>query len=147
MRQFSIVTSDKACPTVQEVIHNLLPEFFVEGKTPEPMKPGIFLLLSIILCGCVAGGLRPTIATYPAGYVERFPLNTVTEAELLAKIGPPNQKMKIDGKQAFVYRMGEDYGVRSYTYIFENGVVSDVIYNDNGPMNGISASQKQSSKQ
>jgi hypothetical protein len=62
---------------------------------------------------------------------------------MLTKVGPPTDTLEIDGNKALVYHLGKGYGRRSYTYIMENGFVSDVIYNDNGPYNGITARSEQ----
>lgn len=101
----------------------------------------IFLLL--ISCAAPAGGLRPTPGTLVGSYLKNFPLDTVTEAEMIAKVGPPENTLEIEGNKAFIYRLGNGFGKRSYTYIFNNGVVADVRYNDNGPYNGITAREEQ----
>ena len=95
------------------------------------------------LTACAAGGLKPTLTTSPPSYLRSFPLASLTEFDLVAQAGPPNSTLEIAGKKAFVYRLGEDFGARTFTYTFDNGVVTDVIYNDNGPYNGSRASGMQ----
>lgn len=105
-----------------------------------------FLLLAIclMLAACSpAGGLRPTLLTSPTSYLASFPLEKITETELINKIGPPDDIIEIGGTRALVYRMGRDFGVRSYTYLISDGVVVDVLYNDGGSYNGSSATAYQ----
>lgn len=98
----------------------------------------------IILSACAgAGGLKPSIATSPPGYLQSFPLGSVTETEMISKSGPPDRTIDFGGKKAFVYQLGEGLGVRTFTYIFEHGVIADVLYNDNGPYNGSTAKKAQ----
>jgi len=105
----------------------------------------LLVIVTLILSGCAgAGGLKPSIATSPPGYLESFPLGSVTETEMISKSGPPDRTIDIGGKKAFVYQMGEGLGVRTYTYIFERDVIADVLYNDNGPYNGSTAKKAQS---
>ena len=105
----------------------------------------LFVIVALILSACAgAGGLKPSIATSPPGYLESFPLGSMTETEMISKSGPPDRTIDIGGKKAFVYQLGEGLGVRTYTYIFEDGVIVDVLYNDNGPYNGSTAKKAQS---
>lgn len=97
-----------------------------------------------MLSACAAaGGLKPTIFTAPPSYLASFPLGTVTEAEMIAKIGPPDKTIEVAGKKAFVYQLGKGYGIRTFTYTFDGGVVVDVLYNDSGPYNGSTAKAAQ----
>ena len=111
------------------------------GETMKFLKP-IVCLLVLALSGCTAaGGLRPSSFTYPSGYLKSFPLGTVTAEEMLQKVGPPDNTIEVSGKKAFVYQIGS--GRRTYTYVFDGGTVSDVIYNENGILNGSTAKLEQ----
>jgi hypothetical protein len=104
----------------------------------------VYLVLVAALSACAAaGGLKPTIFTAPPSYLDSFPLGTVNESEMISKVGPPDKTIEIGGKKAFVYQLGEGYGVRTFTYTFDGGVVVDVLYNDSGPYNGITAKSRQ----
>ncbi|MFH1984159.1 MAG: hypothetical protein ABIL58_20150 [Pseudomonadota bacterium] len=104
----------------------------------------LMIVCVIFFVSCTAaGGIKPTVYTAPPSYLKTFPLGQITEKEMIMKAGPPNRTIEIDGKKAFVYDLGEVMGARSFTYIFENGVVDDVLYNDMGQYNGITAKQYQ----
>lgn len=116
---------------------------FVHSQGGNGMR-SIFFLLIATLFGCAAaGGLKPTIFTAPPSYLDTFPLGTVSETELISKVGPPDKTIEIGGRRALAYQLGEGYGIRTYTYIFEGDVVVDVLYNDSGPYNGITAKGRQ----
>lgn len=89
--------------------------------------------------------LKPTVFTVPTSYIDSFPLGTVSEAAVIEKFGPPSREIEIDGKKAFAYELGEKNSFlhRTFTYTFVDGVVVDVLYNDSGPYNGISAQKRQ----
>ncbi len=77
-----------------------------------------FSILLIFLFSCTpAGGLKPSIYTNPISYLENFPLNKVTESEMIKKSGPPNRTAELDGKKMLVYELGEGYGERTFSYI------------------------------
>ena len=104
----------------------------------------VVIICALLLSACAAaGGLKPTIFTAPHGYLASFPLGTVTETEMIAKVGPPDKTIEVAGKKAFVYQLGEGYGIRTFTYTFDGGVVVDVLYNDSGPYNGSTAKAAQ----
>lgn len=108
-------------------------------------KIGIVFALALLLTACAgAGGLKPSIFSTPPSYLSSFPLNTVTESEMILKAGPPSRTTEINGNKALVYQMGEGFGERTWTYIIENGVIIDVVYNDHGSANGSTATQYQS---
>ncbi len=102
------------------------------------------IIITIFLYGCV-GGLKPSILTMPPSYLSSFPLNTITEEEMMFKSGPPDKNIKIGDKKAMVYQMGEHLGKRTYTYILDNDLIIDVLYNDDGPYNGSTARKIQGS--
>lgn len=106
------------------------------------MKRVMLVLMMLALAGCTpAGGIRPSAYTYPTGYLQTFPLGAVTAEEMLQKVGPPDNTVEIAGRKAFVYQIGS--GRRTYTYVFDGGTVSDVIYNENGILNGTTAKAEQ----
>ena len=107
------------------------------------MRAVILVLVAALSACAAAGGLKPTILTAPPSYLDSFPLGTVSESEMISKVGPPDKIMEIGGKKAFVYQLGEGYGIRTFTYTFDRGVVIDVLYNDSGPYNGITAKGRQ----
>jgi hypothetical protein len=107
------------------------------------MRKSIFILVLALSACAAAGGLKPTIFTAPPSYLDSFPLGTITESEMISKVGPPDKTIEFGGKKAFVYQLGEGYGIRTFTYSFDGGVVTDVLYNDSGPYNGITAKSRQ----
>jgi hypothetical protein len=118
------------------------------GCTEEQMRTLILIVGAAIVSACAspAGGLKPSVVTVPTGYLENFPLGLVTENEMISESGPPDRTADIGGKKAYVYELGEGYGKRTYTYIVDNGVIADVLYNDQGPYNGITARSRQQLK-
>ena len=105
------------------------------------MKYTVQLILALLLTACAApaGGLKATIFTSPPTYLKEFPLDTISEADMLARVGPPDKVVDAAGKKRLVYQMGNHYGQRTFSYELTGGMVTDVIYNDNGPYNGLSA--------
>lgn len=101
------------------------------------------LIVVVFLNACTpAGGVRPTMFMSPTNYLKNFSLNTLSEDDMLKKAGPPDREFTLGGKRALTYKVNKD-GNMTYTYIFENGVVSDVIYNENGILNGRSSKGEQ----
>ena len=86
---------------------------------------------------------KPGLLTNPVKYVKRFPLNNVSKAELVEKIGVPDGSMDIANQTYLSYKLGEGFGAREWIYVVADGVVVDVLYKDRGPYNGISAKGKQ----
>lgn len=86
-----------------------------------------------------------TIWTNPKTFLAEFPVGT-TEAEVMAKYGIPKRTM--DGPESakmWVYERGQDYGLRTFTFIIREGSVVDVLYNDQGPYNGLTATKVKAS--
>lgn len=109
------------------------------------MAKVIGLILVVLLWGgyAWADDLKVSIWTMPPDYLKAFPLDTISETEMISKAGPPTSIITIGGKQVFVYKVGQNFGERTFTYFFENGVITDVLYNDNGPYNGMTARKLQ----
>ncbi|HAF43461.1 MAG TPA: hypothetical protein DCK83_00570 [Gallionellaceae bacterium] len=95
---------------------------------------------TLIACTAVPGS-RPNRYNYPPSYLQAFPLN-ISEAEAIAKLGPPDQTINSSGKKMLVYRPNLKASM-SYSVIVENGNVVDVIYNESGSLNGITATEEQ----
>ena len=108
------------------------------------MQKLIALALALfVLSGCTpAGGIRPTKFSNPSSYLQTFPLGEITEKDMLAQVGPPDRVVEFGGKKAWVYRVQES-GNRTFTYIFGGATVGDVVYNENGGLNGASAREEQ----
>jgi len=103
-----------------------------------------FISCAFLLSSCLAaGGLKPTLGTSPPSYLESFPLGTVTETEMISVAGPPDWTYTVSGKHAFVYQLGDRDGIRTFTYLFDHGVVVDVLYNHSGPHDGSTARSQQ----
>jgi hypothetical protein len=114
------------------------------------MRVLVVLAMVLSLSGCGMGyGLRPASDFFhPPSYLADFPLGTVTETELLAKVGPPDRTLDMGGKFGFVYDHNKANRYvgnirRQFTYIMVNGVVDDVLYTDDSVCNGSTARKVQ----
>ncbi len=107
----------------------------------------LIILLSItLLTPACAGDLsRPTIWSSPSGYLEGVRLG-ITQEKAMDSLGVPDEQMQFSGKDLWVYIVGEGWGLRKFTYVFVDGILDDVKYNDQGPYNGITAKQVQTEK-
>lgn len=103
------------------------------------MQRLVICLLFVVLSGCASSGLRPSVFTSVPRYLAAFPIGTLSEADLVAQVGPPARSVDYPAGRGLVYEVGEGYGLRTYTYIVKGGVVSDVLYNDNSSWNGKTA--------
>ena len=105
----------------------------------------IIFVLVIVTIGCAVLKHKPSLFTYPPNYLRTFPLDQFSETDLLIKIGPPLRNIEIGGGRAFVYKIAKSVTQveRTFTYIFKDGFVHDIIYNDDGPYNGMSARKLQ----
>jgi hypothetical protein len=102
-----------------------------------------YILLALILVGCASADVRPHKYTYPPAYLQNFPLGSLDETALVARLGPPDSTVTVGGRQMYVYKPNSVVNSISYSFIFENGVVSDVLYTERGTLNGITAKQEQ----
>ena len=102
-----------------------------------------FVIATILLSGCASvgpnGGGKPTIMTNPPSYLQSFPLNSMTQDQLIQDLGVPDKSIEIGDQLYLSYELGEGWGEREYIYVLEDDVVIDVRYNDQGPYNGSSA--------
>ena len=105
------------------------------------------LAVLFVLAGCAATGPNgtpvPSVVTNPASYLEDFPLNSVTKDDLIEDVGMPDKSMESGGQTYLSYEIGEGWGEREYIYVIEDGVVTNIRYNDQGPYNGSSAKRLQ----
>lgn len=104
--------------------------------------------------------------TDPETALQAYPLGVITPQAAFAHHGGPEKKMSLaNGKEGWVYTVGyardrktyrlpsgetkrveeTDWtlGVRSFTLVFDEGVVIDVIYKDDGSGIGVTAMELQ----
>ena len=75
----------------------------------------------------------------------KYPLGVITKDTAFSHHGQATRKVTLpNGNEGWVYQVGEGSGLRTYTLEFsEKGMVSDVLYNEKGPHNGLTALQLQ----
>lgn len=104
-----------------------------------------FIALVLLLTACVApAGNRPTSFNYPPSYLENFQLG-ISEQDAVMKLGAPDATYDVSGKHFMKYFASKG-GTRSYSLLIENGVVTDVVYNESGSLNGQTAKALQAAK-
>lgn len=104
--------------------------------------------------------------TDPEKVLQNYPLGVITLQAAFAHHGGPDKKMSLaNGKDGWAYTVGYaskrptyrmpsgetktveetdwELGVRSYTLVFDDGVVIDVIYKDDGTGIGVTAMELQ----
>ena len=110
------------------------------------MKAIVFVLI-FFLMGCASqsqGGLgKPSIFSSPVSYMETIGLGVYTREDVMRVLGNPHNVTDMGDKEYWGYFMGQDYGERTYTYIFQGDLLVNVRYNDNGPYNGLTARKSQ----
>jgi hypothetical protein len=134
------------------------------------MNRVIILLLVTITAGCVAPTVnnvtesnvsnrnvsenrvlnnsvsKPTISTKPPSYLGNFPLNSVSKDQLIGNFGEPDKTVAMGDTIYLAYELGEGGEKRQYVYEISDGIVTDVKYHDQGPLNGSSARKMQKNK-
>ncbi len=97
------------------------------------------LAISVILfaAGCVSGG-GVSLLTNPKTYLAEYPIGEPQQG-VFDRMGAPDNQTSVDGREVWSYTMGEGYGLRRWSFVFEDGKVYDVRYNDQGPYNGLTA--------
>lgn len=111
-----------------------------------PPSKFIFAIFLFALTACTAApGARPTAFNYPPTYLKSFPIGSMSEDQMIDKMGPPDKVLDVGGKHRLVYNANQA-GNMTYTFIFDNGLVSDVIYNERGGLNGQTARTLQTDK-
>jgi len=86
------------------------------------------------------------LAPNPKRYFRELPLGTITQDELIRKLGLPAERLTVGDAEHWMYVVSSadsPFTRKSYTYVLIGGVIADVIYNDGGPWNGISAKTEQ----
>ncbi len=75
----------------------------------------------------------------------KYPLGVITKEAAFSHHGQATRKITLpNGDEGWVYRVGEESGLRTYTLEFnDKGVVTDVLYNEKGRHNGLTALQLQ----
>jgi len=75
----------------------------------------------------------------------KYPLGVINKEVAFGHHGQATRKIRLpNGDEGWVYQVGEGFGLRTYTLEFnDKGVVSDVLYNENGRHNGLTALQLQ----
>ncbi len=135
-------------------------------------KRGIFMLCVLWMGASLAdpGYLPkpPTFGTYtdPESALDDYPLGVITRQVTFSYHGAPDKKILLaNGKQGWVYMLGYaddqkayrlpngdlktvqetvwELGVRSFTLVFDERVVIDVIYKDDGSGIGVTAMELQ----
>jgi hypothetical protein len=78
--------------------------------------------------------------------LRHYPLGVIPKQVAFGRHGSPNRKVQLpNGQEGWVYDVGpfpwqSAQGQRTYTLVFDRqGVVVDVIYNEKGPRNGLTA--------
>lgn len=77
--------------------------------------------------------------------LKQYPLGVITKLAAFVRHGKPASTVILpNGLEAWTYEVGEGFGLRTYTLEFDQrGVVVDVLYNENGRHDGLSALQMQ----
>lgn len=75
----------------------------------------------------------------------KYPLGVITKEAAFSHHGQPTRKVTLPNRnEGWVYQVGEGTGLRTYTLEFNGkGVVIDVLYNEQGRHNGLTALQLQ----
>lgn len=81
----------------------------------------------------------------PAEVLRRYPLGAITKQAAFSHHGQATRSVVLpNSNEGWVYRAGEESGLRTFTLVFsEKGVVIDVLYNERGRHNGLTALQLQ----
>lgn len=77
--------------------------------------------------------------------LRQYPLGVITKDAAFSHHGQATRKITLpNANEGWVYQVGEGAGLRTYTLEFnEKGVVTDVLYNEKGRHNGLTALQLQ----
>ncbi|MDE2089455.1 MAG: hypothetical protein KGJ12_05490 [Gammaproteobacteria bacterium] len=75
----------------------------------------------------------------------KYPLGVINKEAAFSHHGQATRKVTLpNGNEGWVYQVGEGAGLRTYTLEFnEKGIVTDVLYNEQGRHNGLTALQLQ----
>ena len=77
--------------------------------------------------------------------LRQYPLGVITKQAAFSHHGQAIRTVTLpNGNEGWVYQVGEGSGLRTYTLAFnEKGIVTDVLYNEKGRHNGLTALQLQ----
>lgn len=77
--------------------------------------------------------------------LKQYPLGIITKLAAFVRHGKPASTAILpNGLEAWKYEVGESFGLRTYALVFDQwGVVVDVLFNENGRHDGLSALQIQ----
>jgi hypothetical protein len=81
----------------------------------------------------------------PEEALEKYPLGVITKQAAFSHHGQATRAVKLpNGNEGWVYQFGEESGLRTYTLEFDGEEqVIDVLYNERGRHNGMTALQVQ----
>ena len=81
----------------------------------------------------------------PENTLLEYPLGVITKQAAFSHHGQATRDIKLpNGYSGWVYQLGEESGLRTYTLEFDDkGQVIDVLYNERGRHNGMTALQVQ----
>lgn len=83
--------------------------------------------------------------TDPQTALRDYPLGVIPKRVAFFRHGPPHKTVTLtNGDEGWVYEIPRQR--KSYTLVFCDGVVSDVIYKDDGPGTGVTATEMQAHK-
>jgi len=91
--------------------------------------------------------MPPTFNTRidPEEALTKYPLGVITKVAAFAHHGQEHRTVTLpNGDEGKVFQVGTGMGLRTYTLVFsDKGVVTDVLYNEKGRHNGLTALQLQ----
>lgn len=81
----------------------------------------------------------------PEDTLRQYPLGVILNVAAFSHHGPAHRKVKLpNGNEGWVYQVGEGAGLSTYTLELDvKGMVIDVLYNETGHRNGLTALQVQ----
>lgn len=79
--------------------------------------------------------------THTQKALRQYPLGVITKEAAFSHHGQATRKVTLpNGNEGWVYQVGEGTGLRTYTLEFDDkGVVTDVLYSEQGRHNGLTA--------
>jgi hypothetical protein len=107
-------------------------------------KIALVILLALLSACTAAPGARPNKFNYPITYLQNYKLGQ-TEDEAVSLLGSPDNSIDVAGKRRLVYYPWNHNKI-SYSYVVDNGIIVDVIYNESGSLNGQTAKKLQADK-
>lgn len=120
------------------------------------MKHGISaMFMTIALCSAFSYAAEQkylpmppafSIAADPEAVLREYPLGVITKQAAFSHHGQATRTVELpNGYEGRFYQLGEDSGLRTYTLEFDaQERVIDVLYNEKGRHNGMTALQLQS---